>query len=159
MILGLPTFVFVHVVISLIGIFTGFIVVFGMLAAKRLDGWTAIFLFFTVLTSVTGFFLPAHKLLPSHVIGIISMIMLAIAILARYARHLAGGWRRAYVATAVIAQYLNVFVLIVQLFRKVPALEILAPTQTEPPFKLAQLAALILFLVLGIFATLRFRTA
>ena len=87
------------------------------------------------------------------------MIMLAIAIFARYARHLAGGWRRAYVATAVIAQYLNVFVLIVQLFRKVPALEILAPTQTEPPFKLAQLAALILFLVLGIFATLRFRTA
>jgi hypothetical protein len=155
----LPTFTLVHVAISLIAIFTGFIVVFGMLAAKRLNGMTAIFLLFTVLTSVTGFFFPFHGITPAIVLGIMSMIVLAIAIFARYARHLAGGWRRTYAITAVIALYFNFFVLIVQLFLKVPALHALAPTGTEPPFKISQATALILLIVLGIFSAKRFRSA
>jgi hypothetical protein len=118
MIFGMTTFTFVHVLLSLVGIFSGFVVVFGLLKAKRLDGWTALFLVSTVLTSVTGFLLPARGFMPSHGVGIISLIVLAIAIFARYARHLAGAWRRIYVITAVIALYLNFFVLIVQLFRK-----------------------------------------
>jgi hypothetical protein len=155
----LPAFTLVHVAISLIAIFTGFIVVFGMLAAKRLNGMTAIFLLFTVLTSVTGFFFPFHGITPAIVLGIMSMIVLAIAIFARYARHLAGGWRRTYAITAVIALYFNFFVLIVQLFLKVPALHALAPTGTEPPFKISQATALILLIVLGIFSAKRFRSA
>jgi hypothetical protein len=155
----LPTFTLVHVAISLIAIFAGFIVVFGMLAAKRMNGMTAIFLLFTVLTSVTGFFFPFHGITPAIVLGIMSMIVLAIAIFARYARHLAGGWRRTYAITAVIALYFNFFVLIVQLFEKVPALHVLAPTGTEPPFKIAQAAALIFFIVLAIFSAKRFRSA
>jgi hypothetical protein len=153
----LTTFTIVHVVLSLIGIFSGIVVVFGMLAAKRLDGWTAVFLATTMATSVTGFLFPFHKFLPSHALGIISLVLLSIAIFARYTRHLAGHWRSAYVITAVMALYLNVFVLVVQLFRKVPALEAMAPTQSEPPFKLTQLIVLLLFIVLGIFATIKFR--
>jgi hypothetical protein len=122
MIFGMTTFTFVHVLLSLIGIFSGFVVVFGMLAAKHLDGWTALFLVTTVLTSVTGFLFPFHKFLPSHGVGIVSCIVLAFALLGRYAFHLAGAWRRIYVITAVIALYLNVFVLIAQLFQKVPHL-------------------------------------
>src|ERR1700682_6438611 len=122
MIFGLTTFTLVHVLLSLFGIFSGFIVMFGLLAAKPLDGWTALFLATTVLTSVTGFFFPYHGFLPSHAIGIISLVLLSVSIFARYDRHLVGPWRRTYVITAMIALYLNVFVLIVQLFRKVPAL-------------------------------------
>jgi hypothetical protein len=155
----MPALTLVHVAISLIAIFTGFIVVFGMLAAKRLNRMTAIFLLFTVLTSVTGFFFPFHGFTPAIILGIISLVVLAIAILARYARHLEGGWRRTYAITAVFALYLNFFVLIVQLFLKVPALHALAPTGTEPPFKIAQATALILFIVLAIFSAKRFRTA
>ncbi len=155
MIHGMNTFTQFHVLLSLIGIFTGFIVVFGMIGAKRLNGWTAIFLLTTVLTSVTGFFFPFHGITPGIIVGIVSLIVLAIAIFARYMRDLAGGWRSTYVITAVIAQYLNFFVLIAQLFQKVPALMALAPTA----FKVAQLAALIVFLVLGILATKRFRDA
>jgi hypothetical protein len=157
MILGMTTFTFVHVLISLIGIFSGFVVVFELLTAQPLDGWTALFLVSTVLTSVTGFFFPVHRFLPSHGVGIISLIVLAIAIYARYARHLAGAWRKTYVVTAMIALYLNVFVLIVQLFEKVPDLKALAPTQSEAPFKVAQLCALVLFVLLTVFAALRFR--
>jgi hypothetical protein len=157
MIIGMPPILFVHVAISLVGIASGFVVIWGMLGARRLDAWTAVFLTTTVATSVTGFFLPAEKLLPSHVLGIISLAVLAIAIVARYQRRLAGGWRRTYVITAVIAQYLNVFVLIVQSFQKVPALHALAPTQSEPPFAAAQLAALILFVALGVLAAKGFR--
>jgi hypothetical protein len=157
MIFGVTTFTFVHVLLSLIGIFSGFVVVFGLLAAKRLDGWTALFLITTVATSVTGFMFPFHKFLPSHGVGIVSLIALGIAIYARYARHLAGGWRRTYVITAVIALYLNVFVLIVQVFQKVPALRAMAPTQSEPPFLGAQICCMALFIVLGIFAASRFR--
>jgi len=158
MIFGMTTFTLVHVLLSLIGIFSGFVVVFGLLAAKRLDGWTTLFLASTVLTSVTGFLFPFHGFLPSHGVGILSLLALAIAIFARYGRHLAGLWRRTYVITAVIALYLNVFVLIVQLFQKVPALKAIAPTQSEAPFKVTQLVALVLFVVLASFAAIRFRS-
>src|SRR6267378_8684340 len=153
----MATFTAVHVLISLIGIVSGFVIVFGLLVSKRLGGWTAVFLASTVLTSVTGFFFPFHGFLPSHALGILSLIVLAIAIFARYGRHLAGAWRRIYVVTAVIALYFNTFVLIVQLFQKVPALKAMAPTQSEAPFKVTQLLALALFVLVGIFATIRFR--
>jgi hypothetical protein len=157
MILGMTTLTFVHVVLSLLGIGSGFVVVFGLLTSRRLDGWTALFLVSTVLTSVTGFLFPFHHFLPSHGVGIVSLIVLAIALFARYGRNLAGAWRRTYAITSVIALYLNVFVLVVQLFLKVPALNALAPTQSEPPFKIAQLAVLVLFVVIGIFGAIRFR--
>ncbi len=157
MILGMTTLTFVHVVLSLIGILSGFVVVFGLLAAKRLDAWTALFLLTTVLTSVTGFFFPFHRFMPSHGVGIVSLLVLAVAILARYGRHLVGAWRRIYAVTAVIALYLNVFVLIVQAFLKVPALKAMAPTQSEPPFLAAQLACLALFIALAIAAAIKFR--
>jgi hypothetical protein len=159
MILGMPASVFIHVVLSLIGIGAGAIVLLGMFAGKRFDGLTALFLATTVLTSVTGFFLPAHKILPSHVLGVLSLIALAIALYARYSRKLAGGWNRTYVITATISLYFNVFVLIAQLFMKVPAIKALAPTQSEPPFLVAQLANMLLFIVLGIFAVKGFRNA
>jgi hypothetical protein len=157
MISGMSTFTLVHVVLSLVGIFAGFVVVFGLLMAKPLDGWTALFLVTTALTSVTGFFFPFHGLTPGLVIGVLSLIALAIAIFARYQRHLAGGWRRSYVISSMIALYFNVFILIVQLYEKVPALKALAPTQSEAPFKLTQLTTLVLFIVLGILAAIRFR--
>lgn len=157
MILGMTTFTFVHVVLSLIGILSGLVVVFGLLGGKRLDGWTALFLVTTVLTSVTGFLFPFHKFLPSHGVGIVSMVVLAIAIFARYVRQLAGGWRRGYAISAVIALYLNVFVVIAQLFMKVPALKAMAPTGSEQPFLVAQLVCMALFVVLGIGAATKFR--
>lgn len=145
-----------HVVLSLVGIASGFVVVYGLIASKRLDGWTALFLWTTVATSVTGFLFPVDHFLPSHGVGIVSLIVLAIAILARYRFRLAGGWRRAYVIAAVIALYLNVFVLIVQLFRKVPSLKAIAPTQSEPPFQVSQLIALLVFAVLATRAAMKF---
>jgi hypothetical protein len=156
MILGMPTFTFIHVVLSLIGIGAGVVVVGGLFAGKRLDGWTAIFLATTVATSVTGFFLPAEHFLPSHAVGIISLIALALALFARYARHLVGAWRRTYVVSAVFALYLNVFVLVAQLFLKVPALQALAPTQSEPPFQVAQAVVLAIFVAVAIVAMARF---
>jgi hypothetical protein len=128
MMLGMTTFTFVHVVLSLIGIASGLIVLLGMLTAKRMDGMMGLFLSTTLLTSLTGFLFPFHKFMPSYVIGTISVILLAVALLARYGRKLAGGWNRTYVITAVFALYLNVFVLIAQLFMKVSALNMLAPT-------------------------------
>jgi hypothetical protein len=150
------TFTTVHVVVSLIGIATGLVVLFGLLTAKRFDGWTAIFLVTTVLTSVTGFGFPFEHLLPSHKVGIISLVLLAIAILAHYGLHLAGAWRWIYAVCATMALYLNVFVLVVQSFEKVPALKAMAPTQSEPPFLVAQVIVLLLFIVLGIFAVKKF---
>jgi glucose-6-phosphate-specific signal transduction histidine kinase len=147
----------VHTLISLVGIFTGFVVLFGLLAGKRLDGWTKWFLITTVATSVTGFFFPFHGFTPAIGLGIISLLVLAVAIFARYLRHLAGHSRWIYVVTALLALYLNVFVGVVQAFLKVPALHAMAPTQTEPPFKLTQLVVLSLFVLLGIIATIRFR--
>ena len=152
----MQTFTAIHVVISLIGIFSGLVVMFGMLAGKPLDGWTMIFLLTTAATSMTGFFFPFHGLTPAIVVGGISLVILAIAVLARYGGHLAGAWRWVYVVSAVIALYFNVFVLVVQLFQKVPALKALAPTQSEPPFLIAQIAVLAIFVVLGVVATIRF---
>lgn len=159
MILGMTTstFTLLHVLISLVGIGSGFIVFYGLLNGKRLDGWTAIFLATTVLTSVTGFFFPFDHLLPSHKVGIISLVVLAIAILARYAMHLAGSWRRIYVISAALALYLNCFVAVVQSFLKVPALKTLAPTGSEPPFLVAQVIVLAIFVWLTIVAAKRFR--
>ena len=154
MILGIITFV--HVALSLIGILSGFVVAYGLLSAKRLDGWTGVFLATTVLTSVTGFFFPFHKFLPSHAVGIVSLVVLVISLYARYGRKMSGGWRRTYVITAMVALYLNVFVLVAQLFMKVPALQALAPTQSEPPFLVAQATVLLLFVVLSVLATIQF---
>jgi hypothetical protein len=144
--MSLSTFTTVHVIISLVGIGSGLIVIFGMLSAKRLNGWTALFLLTTVLTSVTGFGFPF----------IISLVVLAITLLARYSFHMVGKWRWIYVVTASIAEYLTVFVLVVQAFEKVPALRALAPTQSEPPFLVAQLVVMALFIVLTIFGVKKF---
>lgn len=150
-------FTTVHVIVSLVGILSGLVVLFGLIAGRRLDGWTALFLVTTVATSVTGFGFPIDHLLPSHKVGILSLILLAIAILARYVFHLAGGWRRTYVVCASVSLYLNVFVLVVQLFEKVPALKALAPTQKEPPFGIAQGVVLLIFVALTVMAVRRFR--
>lgn len=158
MILGMSiaTYTFLHVLISLVGIASGLIVAFGLLKGKRLDGLTATFLVTTVLTSVTGFGFPFDHLLPSHKIGIISLVALAIAIPARYVFHLSGAWRWIYVVGACLALYLNVFVLVFQLFSKVPVLKALAPTGSEPPFLVAQLVVLAVFVWLTILAAKRF---
>jgi hypothetical protein len=153
----LAAYTFVHVLISLAGIYSGFVVLYGLLASNRLDRWTAVFLSTTVATGVTGLFFPFHGVTPAIVVGIISLVLLAVAIYARYRCRLAGPWRKIYVVTAVIALYLNVFVLIVQSFLKIPALKEMAPTQTEPPFKLTQLVVLVLFVLLAIAAAVKFR--
>jgi hypothetical protein len=146
----------VHVILSLIGILAGFVALFGMIAGKRLDGWTAVFLVTTTLTSVTGFLLPFHKLQPSHILGIISLVVLAIAIPARYVKQLVGAWRKTYAITATIALYLNVFVLVAQLFLKVPALHAMAPQGSEPPFLVSQIVVMAVFLGLAIAAAIEF---
>lgn len=158
MILGMSTatYTFLHVLISLIGIGSGLIVMFGFLTGRQLNGMTAIFLATTVLTSLTGFGFPFDHLLPSHIVGIISLVVLAVAIPACYLFHFVGAWRWIYVVTASIALYLNVFVLIVQLFEKVPALKALAPTQKEPPFLVVQLLVMAVFVALTIVAVKRF---
>jgi len=158
MVLGmsLSTFTLLHVIISLAGIGSGFLVMYGLLNGKSLDGWTAIFLSTTVLTSLTGFLFPFEGLKPSYILGGLSLVVLAIAIWARYGRHLAGASRRTYVITAAIALYLNCFVAVVQAFLKVPALNALAPTGKEPPFMVAQLVLLGLFVWLTILASKRF---
>ena len=158
MILGmtLSSFTLLHVILSLVGIATGLIVVYGLMTGKRFDAWTAIFLLFTVLTSLTGFLFPFTHLLPSHIVGALSLLMLAFAIVARYPRRLEGAWRRIYVVCAMVALYLNCFVLVVQMFLKVPALHALAPKGNEPPFLIAQLALLAIFVWLTIVAARRF---
>ena len=155
--MSIETFTMVHVLLSLVGIGSGFVVAFGLLHGKRMDGWTALFLATTLATSVTAFGFPFDHLLPSHKVGIVSLVVLAVTIVARYPLHLAGAWRRIYAVGAMIALYLNVFVLVVQSFQKTPALKALAPTQTEPPFLFAQLGVLALFIALGIAAAIRFR--
>jgi hypothetical protein len=139
-----------HVLISLLGIVAGFVVIFGMLTGDPMDGWTAFFVATTVATSLTGFLFPFKKLLPSHVVGVISLVVLGVAIYARYGAHSAGAYARIYVVSAVLAQYLNFFVLVVQSFQKVPALKSFAPTQTETPFKIAQGVALLAFIGIGL---------
>ena len=157
--MSLATYTLIHVIISLIGIVSGLIVLFAMFGGKRLEGVTALFLVTTVLTSVTGFGFPFEHLLPSHIVGMISLVVLAIAILARYSLNLAGKWRAIYVITAVMALYLNVFVLVVQSFLKVPALHAMAPKGNEPPFLIAQVVVMALFIVLGILAVRKFHPA
>jgi hypothetical protein len=149
-------FIGFHVALSLVGIITGFVVIFGMVRAKFCAGWTAVFLATTLATSLTGFLFPFHGFTPGIVIGIGSTLVLAVTTYAIYGRKLSGAWRGIYAVGAVLAQYLNFFVLIAQSFRRVPALQALAPTGKEPPFALAQGAALLLFIVLGWFAAKRF---
>jgi hypothetical protein len=156
--MSLATYTLIHVVISLVGIGSGLIVVFGMLGGKRMDGMTALFLVTTVLTSVTGFGFPFEHMTPGIILGILSLIVLAIAIPARYSFHMAGKWRSIYVVTAVIALYFNCFVLIAQSFQKVPALHALAPKGNEPPFAIAQGILLVLFIVLGVLAVKKFHS-
>jgi hypothetical protein len=139
-----------HVILSLVAIGSGFVVMYELLASKWSDGWAKLFLATAVATSVTGFLFPVHHFLPSHAVGILSLIVLGFAIRAFNRYRLVGGWRRTYVICSVVALYFNVFVLIVQLFEKVPALKALAPTQSEPPFQVAQLAALLLFVTIAI---------
>ena len=155
--LSIENFTILHVIISLIAIASGLIVLAGMLRARRLPGWTALFLVTTILTSVTGFMFPISGLTPGIVFGLISIVILVIALAALYLKHLSGAWRWIYVTTALVALYLNVFVLIVQSFQKLPALQKLAPTQSEPPFLIAQAVALIAFLILGAMAARKFR--
>jgi len=155
--LSLENFTIVHVVLSLVGIASGFVVLFGLLADRRLDGWTALFLSSTVLTSVTGYGFPVDRVLPSHVVGTLSLLVLGVAILARYRFRMAGRWRRAYVICAAVALYFNVFVGVVQSFLRVPALKAMAPQQNEPPFLIAQGLVLVLFLGLGTLAAARYR--
>ena len=158
MILGMAfsTFTTLHVIISLIAIVTGLVALLGMLGGKKLGGWTALFLATTVLTSVTGFLFPFTKLLPSHVVGIISLAVLVVALLALYVFHLEGPWRWIYVVGAVLALYLNVFVAVVQAFQKLAFLQPLAPTQAEAPFVVAQVVVLAIFAALGFLAVKRF---
>jgi hypothetical protein len=161
MVLGmsLANFTMVHVIISLIGIVSGIIVMFGMLGSKRMPGLTAIFLLSTILTSATGFGFPFTQLLPSHMIGILSLVLLAIACIALYAMRLAGPWRWIYVVTALASLYLNVFVGVIQAFLKIPTLHALAPSvpPSEPPFAVIQGLVLLFFVIVIIGAWRRFR--
>jgi hypothetical protein len=157
MIFDITTLTLVHTVISIVAIAAGLVVVGGLIAGVRIDGWTGIFLVTTALTSITGFFFPFTALLPSHKVGIISLIVLPVVIAARYWKQLTGAWRGTYVVGTIIVLYLNFFVLIVQLFRRIPALIVAAPKQTEPPFVLTQLLVLALFAWLSFAAFRRFR--
>jgi hypothetical protein len=149
----------IHVVLSLIGIATGFLVISQMIGGKRLGGLNAVFLATTILTSVTGFFFPITKVTPGLVIGTISLVVLALALFALYSKKLAGGWRTVYAVTAVMAQFFNLLVLVVQSFQKIPALHAYAPTDDAPIVKICQLGALLLCIVLGFFAGKHFKNA
>ena len=155
--MSIVTLTLVHTVISIVAITAGLVVVGGLIAGVRIDGWTGIFLVTTAVTSITGFFFPFSELTASQWIGIISLVILPLVIAARYWKHLAGGWRGTYVIGTVLVLYLNFFVLMVQLFRRIPALLVAAPKQTEPPFVLTQLLVLALFAWLGFAAFRRFR--
>lgn len=155
--MSLATFTSLHVLISLIGLVFGVIAMVGWLRSDRSRIPTAIFLAATALTSLTGFLFPFAKLLPSHVVGMLSLAMLALAAFALYGRNLSGIWRPIYTVTALLSLYLNVFVLTVQAFLKIPLLTTWAPTQTEPAFLIAQGSVFILFIVLTILTTVKFR--
>ena len=159
--MSLSTFTAFHVIISLIAIVSGLIVMFGLLGSNRRPSLTAMFLLFTILTSATGFLFPFDKLLPSHMIGIVSLLLLAIACIALYVMKLSGAWRWIYVLTAMIALYLNVFVLVIQSFLKLAPLHALAPSipPSESPFAVAQGIVLLFFVVVIIGAVRQFRPA
>jgi hypothetical protein len=156
--LSLSTFTLLHVFVSLIAIASGLLVMTGLLGSNRMGGMTALFLTTTILTSATGFLFPFTELLPSHVIGIISLVLLAIAVFALYGRRLAGIWRGIYVVTAMLSLYLNVFVLVIQSFLKVPTLHALAPSvpPAEPPFLVVQGLVLLFFVIVIVGAARRF---
>jgi hypothetical protein len=147
--MSIKAFTQLHTIISLLGIISGFVVLIGMARSQRLEGWTGVFLASTVLTSVTGFMFPFNELLPSHIFGVISLVVLAVAIVALYIYRLEARWRVVYIVSALLALYLNVFVGVVQSFQKLAPLQPLAPTQSEPPFLVAQLVLLAAFLALG----------
>ena len=159
MVLGMPlaTFTFLHVLISLVGIASGLIVLERFFRNRTLGVSNVVFLTTTILTSVTGFLFPFKAFGPPHVVGVISLVVLAIALFALYAGNLVGPWRWIYVCTAILALYLNVFVAVVQSFDKIGRLRALAPTGSEPPFAITQGVVLVLFIVLGIIALMRFR--
>ncbi|HEU5261758.1 MAG TPA: hypothetical protein VFU41_10100 [Gemmatimonadales bacterium] len=159
MIVGSTTFTLIHVVLSLIGIVTGLVVAGGFVAGRRLDRWAVVFLVATVATSATGFGFPFIPFLPSHAVGIVSLVVLAVVIVAHYVKHFAGAWRRIYAVGVVLATYLNAFVLVAQLFRRLPALIVAAPTQSEPPFVITQGLVLALFVWLAVAADRGFRAA
>ena len=154
---GIPTeaFVQIHVGVSLVAIVSGLVVLYGLLTGKLLGGWTALFLATTILTGVTGFPLPPFGWDPARVVGTILLVLMGTAVLALYIFHAAGAWRAIYVIAAVASLYLNCFVGVVQAFQKVPTLHALAPTQSEPPFLIAQVAVLVAFVVLGVVAVVR----
>jgi K+-transporting ATPase A subunit len=147
----------VHVAISLAAIGAGFVVLYGLVTARRRSGWTAFFLATTAATSLSGFLFPFERFLPSHAFGILSMLIFPATLFALYGRGLAGRWRATYVVTALVLLYLNVFVLVAQGFQKVPALKSLAPTQSEPPFAVAQGLVLAFFAAATVLAVRRFR--
>jgi hypothetical protein len=157
--LSLSTFTMLHVIISLIGIVSGIVVLFGLLGSHRMPGWTALFLLTTILTSATGFGFPFTQLLPSHMIGILSLVLLAIACIALYGMKLTGAWRWIYAVTAMIALYLNIFVLIIQGFLKIPALTALAPGNppSGPVFAVVQGLVLVVFVIVIVGTVRRFR--
>lgn len=161
MILGmsLAGFTVLHLIISMIAIGLGFVVAGGMLASNRLPGSTLWFLVLTILTNATGFLFPFTKLLPSHMVAIISLVLLAVAVYALYGKGLAGIWRTVYVVTAMLALWFNVFVLIAQSFQKVALLNVYAPTGAEPPFAITQGIVLLFFIGLIILGIKRFKTA
>jgi hypothetical protein len=155
--LDLSLYTGIHVLISLIGILTGFVVLYGLVTSHRHPGWTALFLAFTAATSLSGFGFPFNGITPAFLFGVVSMVVLAVAATGLYGFHLAGVWRGLYAAAAVVALYLNVFVLVVQGFQKIPALHNLAPQGTEPPFAIAQAIVFLAFVVVGILSVRRFR--
>lgn len=150
------TYTLLHVLISFVGIGSGFAVMLGMLRGHRLNGLTVLFLASTALTSLTGFAFPEEHITPGIVVGVLSLIVLAVTVVARYPMKMRGAWRWIYVVTAAVALYFNCFVLVVQSFEKVPALHALAPTQKEPPFAIAQLLVMVFFIALTALAVKRF---
>jgi hypothetical protein len=159
MILGLSTFAWLHTLLSLVALVAGIVVLIGLIGARRRDGWTALFLVTAVATNVTAFGFPTAMFEASHWVGVLSLVVLAVTILARYVFHLVGAWRWIFAVGAVVALYFDVFVGIAQAFKKVPALKAMAPTLSEPPFAYAELATLAVFVVLAIAAAIKFRAA
>jgi hypothetical protein len=157
MIVGLPMFTLIHVVICVIAMIAGLVVVGGMFANARLEGWTKLFLTTTVLVSVTGFGFPFTRVLPPHIVGALSLVILAVCIYARYAKRMEGSWRAVYVVTAVAALYLNVFVLVTQLFTKTPPIAQIASTPQDAPFAITQALVLLLFIWIGRMAVRAFQ--
>jgi hypothetical protein len=156
MFFGFTTFTLIHVLLSLIALVAGVVVVIGLIGARRSEHWTALYLITAVLTNATGFGFASAHILPSHILGALSLVVLLLAILGFYVFRLAGAWRWIYAVGAVMALFFDVFVAIAQAFAKIPSLHVLAPTQSEPPFLIAELINLAIFVVLVILAARKF---